>query len=99
MTGTPDKVTKLMAATPSEFARGIERLTRKLPSRTEAGATVIDLPDGDVTITYTPKEGRRLSPLLVMPAADVTLSFDGIDAEARAAFVARFDLVFQRGGG
>jgi len=94
-----DTVTKLMAANPSEFARGIERVTRDMTHSRNGAATVIDLPGGTVAITYTPKEGRRLSPLVVMPDADVLLSFDGVGDADRAAFIAKFDLVFQRGGG
>lgn len=99
MASTPDTVTKLMAANPAEFARGMERLTRDMTSRADGSATVIDLPGGSVAITYTPKQGRRLSPLLVMPAADVVFTFTDVTDEDRAAFIAKFDLVFQRGGG
>ena len=92
-------VTKLMAANVSEYARGMERLTHDMVSRTDNQATIIDLPGGSVTVTYTTKEGRRLSPLLVMPAADVVFAFAGVAEPDRNAFIAKFDLVFQRGGG
>lgn len=92
-------VTKLMAANPSEFARGIARVTRDMEHRQEGEATIITLPAGTVTITYTPREGRRLSPLIVMPAADVDFVFEGVAETDRTAFIAKFDLVFQRGGG
>ena len=88
-----------MAANASEYASGMARLTRDMTSRVDGPATVVELDGGSVAITYTPKEGRRLSPLLVMPAADVTFAFNGVEDAERTAFIAKFDLVFQRGGG
>lgn len=94
-----DKITKLMSANPNEFARSMEHLTRDMAHHVQGDATVIELPGGTAAITYTPKEGRRLSPLLVMPAADVSIAFEGVSDVDRTDFVAKFDLAFQRGGG
>ncbi len=99
MSRASDTVTKLMAANPSEFASGMERLTQDMVAQPDGIATIIHLPGGTVSITYTPREGRRLSPVLVMPAADVVLDFSGVTEAERTAFIAKFDLVFQRGGG
>ena len=99
MSSETSTVTKLMAANPSEFTRGMERVTRDMTARKDGEVTIIDLPGGTVSITYSPKEGRRLSPLIVMPAADVIFTFTNVEEADRAAFIAKFDLVFQRGGG
>jgi hypothetical protein len=37
--------------------------------------------------------------LLSLPQANITLVFDGADEATRAAFIDRFDIAFQRGGG
>ncbi|MEO0619687.1 MAG: hypothetical protein AAFZ01_10470 [Pseudomonadota bacterium] len=95
----PQTRVKLMAATPREFATGMGRLLRNMPHTKAADVTTVELPGGHVTVTYAPREGRRLSPLVVMPAADVTFVFDSVSLQEQDAFIARFDKVFQRGGG
>jgi hypothetical protein len=99
MPSAENSIIKLMAATPAEFARGMERLTGDMTAKSFGAATEIELPGGSVRISYTPREGRRLSPLLVMPAADVTFAFAGVTNVDQVAFIAKFDQVFQRGGG
>jgi len=37
--------------------------------------------------------------LLRLPTARIEIRFDGLDADERRAFLARFHLVFRRGGG
>ncbi|MEL7543630.1 MAG: hypothetical protein AAGJ70_07635 [Pseudomonadota bacterium] len=100
-TGAAEQETrvKLMAATPREFAIGMARLLRDMPHATSGAVTTIELLPGTVTVTYIAREGRRLSPLVVMPAADVTFVFTGVSTTARDAFISKFDKVFQRGGG
>ncbi|MEL6289070.1 MAG: hypothetical protein AAFQ35_09870 [Pseudomonadota bacterium] len=94
-----------MAATASEFARGLVRLgiadvALSAPAAPPALSGVeMPLREGTVLITYTPRPGRRLSPLITMPAAEVTLAFTNVAEPERRAFVDRFDRVFQRGGG
>lgn len=92
-------ITKIMAASPNEFALGIERLSAGMVTRSDGSTTEFALTSGSVRITYTPGEGRRLSPLLVMPSAEVALAFTGVAESDRTAFIAKFDQVFQRGGG
>ena len=41
----------------------------------------------------------RVIALLRMPVLRVSFAFDGVDAEGRYAFMKRFDLFMQRGGG
>jgi len=99
MRPSENPIVKLMSATPAEFAQGMERLTRNMNARSLGTDTEIELPGGAVRISYTPREGRRLSPLLVMPAAEVTFSFAGVTDADQTAFIGKFDQVFQRGGG
>jgi hypothetical protein len=94
---TPDHVEKLMSLTPQEF---IDTLARLSPStRDFAGAHVLPVAGGTVRIEFTPQTSVTLGGLLALPRAKVTISFDGVDNAARDAFLKRFELAFQRGGG
>jgi hypothetical protein len=57
------------------------------------------VPPGHVTIGYAPLPGVRLGGLLDLPRAEVSLDFEGLDAVEQAAFLRRFEIAFQRGGG
>lgn len=52
-----------------------------------------------VTIRVEPLPPHALSALLAIPRCQVNFTFEGMDAAARAAFLANFDRAFQRGGG
>ena len=93
------KVTKIMAATPSEFASGLARLAEGQLIRNANGDAEFPWAGGIVRISYTQQEGRRLSPLLTMPRSEVTFRFQDIESADREAFIEKFDKVFQRGGG
>ncbi len=95
---TPERVEKLMGLTLADFQRTIGPLTgAPLPAaRTTAE---IGVSGGHVVIAYEPRPGLRLSALVEMPLAAVTITFHGLDAPERTAFMRRFDLAFQRGGG
>jgi hypothetical protein len=51
-----------------------------------------------VSLAVGPEQERRLG-LLRMPFVDLTFGYEGLDAGERAAFRARFDRSFQKGGG
>ena len=53
---------------------------------------------GQVQITLA-AEGIRKLGLMEFPVTPVTIEFDGFNPADRAAFLARFDLAFQKGGG
>lgn len=93
-----EQVRKIMSATREEFVQSLAVLLGRtvaideLPLRVALGA-------GSVVIAREPLPGVRLGGLLELPRAAVTLTFDGVGDEARAAFLRRFDVAFQRGGG
>jgi hypothetical protein len=94
----PAVVDKLMTLTPAEFALSAGRLTGAPVA--EGAAVDLPAPDGGrVTITCTPLAEVRLGGLLALPRARVTVRFDGVAPVDRTAFLRRFDLAFQRGGG
>ena len=87
---------KTMSASPDEFHRSIAVLGE---SRAPALSHRLACGSGFVTITYSALPSVRLGTLLELPRAKVTLAFDATTDQDRAAFMPRFDLAFQRGGG
>jgi hypothetical protein len=92
------RVEKLMGLTLADFQRSIAPLTgAPLPISTTRAEIVVH--GGRVVITCEPRSALRLSSLVEMPLAAVTIDFYGLDVAERTAFLRRFDLAFQRGGG
>lgn len=97
--GSPSEpVEKLMSLAPHEFASGCQRLASG-DDRVDESEAKLAVGDGHVVISYDALEGVRLGGLLELPRANVRLSFDGVDGEAREAFLRKFEITFQRGGG
>lgn len=89
--------TRLMSLSQSEFEASIAKLG---PHRTSgSGFPLFDLAVGCVEIRYVPTAPKTFGGLLALPQAHITLAFDGADDASRAAFIHRFDIAFQRGGG
>lgn len=92
-----DRVEKLMTLTPVEFAASASRL---FGSEVPPGVAVDEpLEAGRVSIVCLVQPGVRLGGLLELPRAKVTIAFEQVPTSARTAFLKRFDLAFQRGGG
>lgn len=91
-----------MSVTRSEFERGLRRLTGAPPRRTVTGDYVIE-PHGDrfaiVRCAFEPLPDARLGGVLAVPRVRVSLDLAALSGAARAAFLAKFDRTFQRGGG
>ena len=89
---------RVMSLSAAEFAASIAKLGDY--RTTTAGYPVFDLaPAGRVTVSFEPAPPKTLGGLLVLPQAIVTLSFEDASDAACEAFVGRFDIAFQRGGG
>jgi hypothetical protein len=88
---------RLMSLSESEFQASLAKLGPHRKSA--AGFPVFDLASGCVEILYAPAPPKTFGGLLSLPQAHITLAFDGADEASRAAFVHRFDIAFQRGGG
>lgn len=66
---------------------------------TREGASVrIDIPPGRLHIRWEPRPPRVIA-LMRMPVLRVSFQFEGLDEAQRYAFMKRFDLYMQRGGG
>lgn len=90
-------VNKVMALTPAEFAAGLAHV-----GSVEAlgeGRYAARIEGGSATLCIEPLPPVRLGGLLALPRANVTITFTDALMEARASFLRRFDLAFQRGGG
>ena len=87
-----------MSLSAQEFAASIAKLG---PHRISAsGHPVFDLGErGSVEVCFAPAPSKTLGGLLALPQAHITLAFENAADAARAAFIHRFDIAFQRGGG
>lgn len=93
-------VEKTMTLSPTEFAKSLSALAGGDSAITGRHAT-LDLNDqgGSAEIVYMPLAPRRVGGLLNLPQAKVTITFSGVQPIEAEAFLRRFDIAFQRGGG
>ncbi|MGB1109159.1 MAG: hypothetical protein ACPG4N_02320 [Gammaproteobacteria bacterium] len=89
---------RLMGCSRSEFHHSVKALlpesgwTRNGESyRWEIGNGSVELEAGEQTV-------QRIASL-ELPRLNVVLRFRGVNEEAKAAFLRRFEIAFQRGGG
>ena len=87
-----------MATTPGEFHRLLPRLARGMACVVEDGRVCIGEAGKGVVITTRVLEPRRIAGL-VLDRCRVELSFNGMDGSEIAAFLARFDRIYHKGGG
>jgi hypothetical protein len=90
---------KDMALTSDEFFRGVSLAMEGLDYRVDKTGVEAGSTQRGISISIEPLPPRRLSGLLSLPRAQVTISFRGYGADEEAQFLQRFDRVFQRGGG
>ncbi len=91
-----------MSISRSEFVNSIRAFAGGDAAAQAEGQGVVQLPvgpGGTAAISYTALPGATLGGLLQLPRAQVAIAFDGCGSEERAAFMRRFDMAFQRGGG
>ena len=91
-------VAKDMATTPGEFRRLLPRLAQGMACVSEEGRVIIGEAGKGVVITTRVLEPRRIAGL-VLERCRVELNFNGMDEGEIAAFLARFDRVYHKGGG
>ena len=92
-------VVKDMGLTRAQFFRDIGLAMRGIPYRIEDQQVIAGTADHGITISLRELPPRRLSALMVLPRCEVSIAFEGYDDQERAAFLAQFDLAYQRGGG
>ena len=93
----PQRVERVMSLSEQEFAQSVAAL---LPlGKFQDRIAIVPLAAGHVTITFEPLPSVRLGQSLELPRARVVLTFAHASPDERGAFLARFDIAFQRGGG
>ena len=92
------RIEKLMSLSVAEFQASLAPLAGAAltAGQTSAGIAV---EGGTVEIVYEPRPSVTYGGLLVMPRALVSLTFKDVPDAGRKAFLRRFDIAFQRGGG
>jgi hypothetical protein len=91
-------VQREMGCTRDDLLRWLPAATGHAPARIEGDAVVLSVAGGEVRIEARERPPRRIA-LVTLPVLAVAFRFEGVDAAAREAFLARFDLYTRRGGG
>lgn len=87
-----------MACTPAEWARWLPAAIGQHPWDSSSDAATVHIGDGLLHLQWQPGAARVIA-LMRLPRLLVSFRFEGVDADARFAFMRRFDLYLQRGGG
>lgn len=91
-------LTREMSITHKEFFRLLPRAVNGAPVARRGNQADIATGAGRVKFTLAPESVRKLG-LMEFPMTPVTIEFNGFSPSDQAAFLARFDLAYQRGGG
>ena len=92
------RLTREMSITHKDFFRLLPRAVNGAPVARRGNRADIATGAGRVTITLAPETVRKLG-LMKFPVTLVSIEFSGFAPDEQAAFLARFDLAYQRGGG
>lgn len=94
----PAHIERDMGCTEAEWLRALPAAMGDVPWRQEGAVVLATLGDGCLRITWHQGEPRVIA-LMRMPRLHVVFDFQDVDELARRAFMKRFDLYMQRGGG
>ena len=92
------RLTREMSITHRDFFRLLPRAVNGAPVTRRGNQADIATGAGQVRITLAPESVRKLG-LMEFPVTQITIEFNGFSQTQQAAFLARFDLAYQRGGG
>ena len=87
-----------MACTESEWLSWLPAAIGSNSWQQSLGAAQIQIGEGSLDLSWQTTSPRVIA-LLRLPRLLVSFSFTGLDEAARYAFMKRFDLYMQRGGG
>lgn len=94
----PFRLTRIMGVSHGEFFRLLPRAVQNAPVAQQGDQAVVETAQGRVAIALGAESARKLG-MLELSETEVTMEFIGFTAAARRAFLARFDLAFQKRGG
>lgn len=92
-------IVKEMSISASEFRATLARLGPVAATLADTGTIRFAVAGGHVAIDFAVLPPVTLGKLLELPRAEVTLTFQDVAEDDRTAFLRRFDIAFQRGGG
>lgn len=93
-------IEKIMTLSAGEFAKSLCAFAGGDVAFVDGRARLGVGDEGGVAeIAYAPLPPRRVGGLLELPQARVTITLTGVSPSAAQAFLRRFDIAFQRGGG
>ena len=101
MSTSPSPETRLireMSITHKEFFRLLPKAVNNAALARQGNKVDITTGAGLVKITLSPETVRKLA-IMEFPVTEVSIEFSGFSTTERAAFLARFDLAYQKGGG
>ncbi len=87
-----------MACTEADWLRWLPEALGAHHWKRQERTVGVRIGDGALGLTWQVAEPREIA-LVVLPRLLVRFRFAGVDAAARHAFMQRFDLYMQRGGG
>lgn len=91
-------LTREMSITHKDFFRLLPRAVNGAPVTRNGNQAEIATGAGRVKITLAPETARKLG-MMEFPVTPVSIEFDGFNPADQMAFLTRFDLAYQRGGG
>lgn len=87
-----------MGCTEAEWLGWLPAAIGRCPWQAESGSARVDIAPGALQLRWQVMPPRVIA-LMRMPVLRVSFAFSGLDATQRFAFMKRFDLYMQRGGG
>lgn len=102
MTAAPANapITKIMTLSEGEFAKSMAAFAgADVAIANGRAAVAVNAKGGLAEIAFAPLPPRRVGGLLELPQAKVTITLTDVPAAEADAFLRRFDIAFQRGGG
>lgn len=87
-----------MGCTEADWLRWLPAAIGAHEWRREPGRATVRIGEGELHLRWRTGEPRTIA-LVRLPRLHVSFRFEGVQAPARRAFMERFDLYLQRGGG
>jgi hypothetical protein len=87
-----------MGCTEAEWLQWLPHAAASPALRVGNGEATVAVADGTLSLRWHPLPPRAIA-LLRLPRLHVAFAFDDVGDDARQAFMRRFDLFTQRGGG
>ena len=92
------RLTREMSITHKDFFRLLPRAVNGAPVTRQGNQADIATGAGRVKITLAPETTKKLG-MMEFPVTRVSIELSDFTPAGQAAFLARFDLAYQRGGG